>query len=51
LDAVAYGPFDRANGMRLPPSTATRRTSETMTTSVLIDGLRLISRRLRSTYS
>src|ERR1700761_3509356 len=25
LEAVAYGPFCRANGIRVPPSTATRR--------------------------
>ncbi|MDF9814912.1 hypothetical protein M2266_004143 [Streptomyces sp. SPB162] len=25
LDAVAYGPSERANGMRLPATTATRR--------------------------
>ena len=27
FDAVAYGPFERANGMRLPPMIATRMTA------------------------
>lgn len=27
LDAVAYGPSERAKGMRVPPMTATRRTA------------------------
>jgi hypothetical protein len=28
FDAVAYAPFDLANGIRLPPITATRRVFE-----------------------
>src|SRR3954453_22282647 len=36
LDALAYGPFERANGMRLPPTMAARRVFTGFTVSATL---------------
>src|SRR5262245_25950106 len=49
FDAVAYGPPDRANGMRFPPRTAARRSEVTAGTTVITYPLH--NARLALTYS